>query len=136
MGNFRKSCVSKTFHPPSTTSILPTQLTHACTSSPNPHLNNLRIARHNKTMHVVGLLKSHLATRCYTIVHAGIHKHIPLNNIVPSWLLQCTCYNPSCSCLARFRPEILCVQGLPSNAPPPPSLPPSPLPRFNTYPIH
>ena len=119
MGNFRKSCVSKTYHPPSTTSILPMQLTHACNSSPKQHLNNFCIAHHNKTLRVVGLLKSHLATRCYTIVHADIHKHIPLNNMVPSWLLQCTCYNPGCLCLARYRSEILCVQGLSLNAPPP-----------------
>ena len=40
-------------------------------------------------------------------------------SIVPNWLLPCTCGTQRCHCNSRFKPNILCVQGLPyQNTPP------------------
>ena len=40
-------------------------------------------------------------------------------NIVPSWLLQCSYTTQCCNCNARFKPNILCIQGIPHNGSPP-----------------
>ena len=52
-------------------------------------------------------------------MNAGIFNNKPQENTVPSWLLPCTCNTQKCHCNARLKPDILCVKGLPYEAPPP-----------------
>jgi hypothetical protein len=52
-------------------------------------------------------------------MNAGTFHNNPQENTVPSWLLPCTCNTQRCQCNAKFRPDILCVKGLPyQNCPP------------------
>ena len=52
-------------------------------------------------------------------MNAGTFNNNPQENTVPNWLLPCTCRTQRCHCNARFRPDILCVKGLPyQNVPP------------------
>src|SRR6202049_690299 len=44
---------------------------------------------------------------------------IPKKILSPNWLLPCTCNTQRCHCNARFRPDILCVKGLPYQKDPP-----------------
>jgi hypothetical protein len=78
----------------------------------NQYLNKLCTNRHKTILHaLLRLLKSHHTPQCYNITHTDSNNHTPLNNIVPSWLLLCTCYESMCTCFARLRPYILCVRG-------------------------
>jgi hypothetical protein len=43
-------------------------------------------------------------------------------NIVPPWLLECSYINMRYRCLARLQPDLLCVQGIPSQGNPPTAL--------------
>ena len=52
-------------------------------------------------------------------MNAGIFNDKPQENTVPSWLLPCTCNTQKYHCNARLKPDILCVKGLPYDAPPP-----------------
>ena len=45
-------------------------------------------------------------------MNAGTFNNTPPENIVPQWLLPCTCGQQRCHCNARFKPDILCVKGL------------------------
>ena len=49
----------------------------------------------------------------------GTCNNNPQENIVPNWLLPCTCGTQRCHCNARFRPDIICVRGLPYQNDPP-----------------
>ena len=40
------------------------------------------------------------------------------DNIVPPWLLPCSCIQPQCHYNAHFKPDILCAQGIPYNGTP------------------
>jgi len=40
-------------------------------------------------------------------------------NTVPSWLLPCSCERQRCHYNARFKPDILCIKGLPYHSNPP-----------------
>ena len=51
-----------------------------------------------------------------------MHAHsimTPPENIVPSWLLPCTCGQQSCHCNDIFKLDLLCVKGLSYQSPPP-----------------
>ena len=52
-------------------------------------------------------------------MNADIFDDNPQENTIPSWLLPCTCNTQRCHCNARLKPDILCVKGLPYEAPPP-----------------
>jgi hypothetical protein len=52
-------------------------------------------------------------------MNVGTFNDSPPDNTVPSWLLPCTCTNPKCQCLARLKPDILCVRGINYFAAPP-----------------
>jgi hypothetical protein len=52
-------------------------------------------------------------------MNAGTFNNNPQENTVPNWLLPCTCNTQRCHCNARFRPDILCVKGLPYQNDPP-----------------
>ena len=53
---------------------------------------------------------------------AGLFNDNPPENTVPPWLLPCTCGLQRCHCNARFKPDIICVKGLPYQANPPTTL--------------
>ena len=52
-------------------------------------------------------------------MNAGIFNNNPQENTVPNWLLPCICNTQRCHCNAKFRPDILCVKGLPYQNDPP-----------------
>jgi hypothetical protein len=52
-------------------------------------------------------------------MNAGTFNNYPQENTVPNWLLPCTCGTQRCHCNARFRPDILCIKGLPYQNEPP-----------------
>ena len=93
---------------------------HAYTLHIWPHLqslcekkifNRLRIARHNVVVHeLTNLLKSSIHTRHLTFANANTKSYTPHNNTIPLWILRCTCITPKCACLAKLRPNILCIE--------------------------
>ena len=58
-------------------------------------------------------------SRCYILMNAGTFNTDPLENMVPSWILPCVCGQQRCHCHAIFKPNLLCVKGLPYQSPPP-----------------
>jgi hypothetical protein len=52
-------------------------------------------------------------------MNARTFNNNPQENTVPNWLLPCICEAQRCQCNARFRPDILCVKGLPYQNEPP-----------------
>ena len=52
-------------------------------------------------------------------MNAGTFNNNPPENIVPPWLLPCTCGQQRCHYNAIFNSNILCVKGLPYQSPPP-----------------
>ena len=86
----------------------------------NSIIHALRIKRHNKAIwKLCKLLLFVPSTRCYTLMNAGTYMNSPPDNTVPSWLIQCSCNTPRCQCNARFRSDLLCVQGIPYKGTPP-----------------
>jgi hypothetical protein len=63
-------------------------------------------------------MSSH-TSRSFLLMNAGTFNDQPPDNIVPPWLLQCTCIPRRYHCPARFKPDILCIRGLPYNSAPP-----------------
>jgi hypothetical protein len=53
-------------------------------------------------------------------MNAGTFNNNPQENIVPTWLLPCTCEQQRCHCNARFKPDLLCIKELPHQSTPPP----------------
>ena len=93
---------------------------HLLSTCSNPHIKGLCIAHHNKAVHQFAhTLHLNKYTRCCTLIHVGNQHLIPQDNIVPQWLLQCTCPNTTCTCLAKLRPYILCILGAPTDTQPP-----------------
>ena len=58
-------------------------------------------------------------SRCYILVNAGIFNNNPPKNIVPSWLLTCTCKNQRCHCNSTFKLDLVCARRLPYQTNPP-----------------
>ena len=52
-------------------------------------------------------------------MNVGLFNDNPPENTIPPWLLPCTCGLQRCHCNARFKPDIICVKGLPYQANPP-----------------
>lgn len=83
------------------------------------HIHAIRLKRHNKVVwELRKLILSSQKSRCYTLMNAGIFNN-PQENTVPSWLLPCSYVQQRCHCNARFKPDILCVKGLPHESDPP-----------------
>ena len=55
-------------------------------------------------------------------MNAGMFNDNPPENTVPPWLHPCTCSLQRCHCTVRFKPDIICVKGLPNQANPPTTL--------------
>ena len=74
---------------------------------------------HNKAVwEIRKLLISNKITRYYILMNAGTYNELPQENIVPPWLLPCTCGTQRCHYNARLKPDILCIIGHPYNSPP------------------
>ena len=56
-------------------------------------------------------------------MNVGTFNTNPRENIIPPWLLACSCAHQRCHCNAIFKPYILCVKGHPHNNNIPPSNP-------------
>ena len=52
-------------------------------------------------------------------MNASTFNNNPQENTVPPWLLPCTCYQQRCQCNAKFKPDMLCIKGLPYQSLPP-----------------
>jgi hypothetical protein len=52
-------------------------------------------------------------------MNAGTFNNNPQENTVPTWLLPCACNQNRCHCNARFKPDLLCIKGLPHLSTPP-----------------
>jgi hypothetical protein len=65
------------------------------------------------------LLTHSKVSRSFILTNAGTFQNNPPENMVPAWLLPCSCTLHRCMCYAQLRPDILCVRGLPYNSPPP-----------------
>ena len=76
---------------------------HLLSTCEHPYLKGLRIARHNKAIHLTThTLQAHKNTRFFTLSNAGHLNNQPQEQTVPYWLLQCTC------------PQKLCTMPMPS----------------------
>ena len=84
------------------------------------HVHVLQTKRHNKAIwELRKLIVATKKSRCYSLMNAGTFNNSPPENTVPPWLLPCTCSQQRCNYNARFKPNILCVKGLPYQSPPP-----------------
>jgi hypothetical protein len=89
----------------------------ACT---NPNIHKLRIKRHNNTIwEIHKLLLSNKISRYLILINVGKNNNKTQDNIVPDWLLPCSCPNKSCHYNARKNPDILLMINHPYNNPPP-----------------
>ena len=97
---------------------------HVLLTCRQQHIHSLHVKRHNKAVwEIKKLLISSEKSRCFTLMNVGTFNDNPQENTVPNWLLPCTCGTQRCQCNSRFRPDILCVKGLPyQNEPPPPHI--------------
>ena len=97
---------------------------HLLSIREHPYLKGLRIARHNKVVHLITqTLQANKHTRYYTLTNACNLNNNNQEQIVLEWLISCTCTQTRCQCHARLWPNILCILGAPNNTPTP--LPPS-----------
>ena len=65
---------------------------HLLSTCDHPYLKGLRIARHNKAVHLITqTLQANNNTRFFTLVNAGNHNNQPPDNTIPEWILACTC---------------------------------------------
>ena len=111
---------------PICTSQQPDTWLHVLLTCQQQHIHSLRVKRHNKAVwEIRKLLVSSEKSRCFILMNAGTFNDKPLENTVPNWLLPCTCGAQRCHCNSRFRPDILCVKGLPYQNDPPTGIDPN-----------
>jgi hypothetical protein len=81
------------------------------------YIHALRI---NKAVwEICRLITQHKTSRCYILLNAGPYNGEAPQNIVPPWLLEYTYINTRYHCLAKLKPDMLCVQDLPYQSNPP-----------------
>jgi len=125
MGHARKQTFFGRLRYPSITcpiynSYEPDTWLHVLLTCRQQHIHSLHVKRHNKVVwEIRKLLISSEKSRCYILTNTSIFNNNPQENAIPNWLLSCTCRTQRCHCISRFRPNILCVKGLPyQNVPP------------------
>ena len=92
---------------------------HILLNCKQSHIYALQIKRHNKAIWALRkLIVSSKHSRCYIFMNARTFNDNPLENMVPPWLLLSTCGLQRCHCNARFKPDIICIKGLPYQANP------------------
>ena len=88
---------------------------HILSTCEHPYLKGLRIAIHNKTLYLITqTLQAHKNNHFFTLTNAGHLNNNPPEQIIPDWLLQCTCTQTTCQYQAKLRPEIMCIIGAPN----------------------
>ena len=88
---------------------------HLLSTCEHPYLKGLRIARHNKAVHLITqTLQANKRTRYYTLTNANNLNNKNQESTVPDWLIKCTCTQTRCQCHAKLRPDILWILGAPS----------------------
>ena len=93
---------------------------HLLSMCEHPYLKGLKIARHNKAVHLITqTLQTNKYTWYYTLTNASNINNNSQDQTVPEWLIKCTCTQTECQCHARLRPYILCILGAPNHAPTP-----------------
>ena len=93
---------------------------HLLSICEHPYLKGLRKTRHNKVVHLITqTLQANKHTRYYTLTNVGNLNNINQEQIVPKWLIECTCPQTSCQCQAKSRPYILYILGAPNHTPTP-----------------
>ena len=122
MGNAKKQLFfGRETYPSITCSICnslePDTWSHVLLNCTQSHIHALQTKRHNKIVWALRkLIVSSKHSRCYIRMNAGRFNENPLENMVPPWLLPCICGLQRCYCNARFKPDIICVKGLPYQA--------------------
>ena len=93
---------------------------HLLSICEHPYLKGLRIARHNKAIHLITqTLQANKHTSYYTLTNACNLNNNNQERSVPEWLIDCTCTQTRCQCHAKLRPDILCILGAPNHTPTP-----------------
>ena len=93
---------------------------HLLSMCKHPYLKGLRIACHNNAVHLITqTLQANKHTIYYTLTNAGNLNNNSQEQIVPIWLIECTCTQTRCQCHAMLRPHILCIIGVPNHTPTP-----------------
>jgi hypothetical protein len=93
---------------------------HLLSTCEHPYLKGLRIARHNKAVHLITqTLQANKNTRFLTMANACHYNNRAQEQTVPDWLLQCACPHTPCHGLAKLKPDILCILGAPNHITPP-----------------
>ena len=88
---------------------------HLLSTCENPYPKGLRIARHNKAVHlIIRTLQANKNTKFFTLVNAGKINNKTPDQTIPDWILKCTCPQTQCTCQAKLRPYILCIIGAPN----------------------
>ena len=89
---------------------------HLLSTCEHPYLKGLRIARHNKAVHLIThALQANINTRFFTLTNACNLNNKPPEQTIPNWLIKCTWSHKTCTFLARLRPDILCILGASNN---------------------
>ena len=90
---------------------------HVLLNCKQSHIYALRTKRHNNAIWTLRkLIVSSKHSRCYILMNARSFNDNPLENMVPPWLLSCTCGLQWCHYNARFKPDIIYIKGLPYQA--------------------
>ena len=87
---------------------------HVLLNCRQSHIHALRTKKHNKAIWALRkliVLSKH--SKCYILMNARTFNENPPENMVPPWLLPCTCGFQRYHYNARFKPDIICVKGLP-----------------------
>ena len=93
---------------------------HLLLTCGNPYMKGLRIAWHNKAVHLITqTLQANKITRFFTLTNAGNLNNKPPDQTFPHWLLKSTCTQTTCQCQAKIRLDILCIIGAPKQTLPP-----------------
>ena len=93
---------------------------HLLSMCEHPYLKGLRIACHNNAVHLITqTLQTNKHTRYYTLTNACNLNNTNQQQVVPKWLLECTCPQTKCQCQVRLRPNILCILEAPNQTPTP-----------------
>ena len=125
MGNARKQLFFGRVAYPSITcficdSLEPNTWLYMLLNCRQSHIHALRTKQHNKVVWALRkIIVSSKHSRCYILMSARTFNDNPPENTVPPWLLPCTCGLQRCHYNARFKPDIICVKGLPYQANPP-----------------
>ena len=88
---------------------------HLLSTCEHPYLKGLRIARHNKAVHLTTqTVQANENAGFFTLTNAGKLINQPPDQTVPEWLLKCTCTQEPCQCQAKLSPDIMCIIGAPN----------------------